>query len=233
MPPQAPPPDPAIAKYMQAKHAHDAKVAEIEAAFKLLKDEKLRGFRVEIETDSTIQPDEDAEKQRRTEFVTAIGTLFQQAIPVVQQVPEMAPLIGEMLTFTVRGFRAGRTLEDQIEQTMQKVQQRVTQQLNNPPPDPAMQKVKAQIEGDKAKLQLEGQKAQQDGQIKQQTAQADMQMQQAQFGLDKQLAQDQAQLDMWIAMQEMNLKSLIAQKDSAIKAKQAEAAAKAKPKAAA
>ena len=113
-----------------------AKLQETLAAVELLRNERLRSFRIDIETDSTIEPDENAEKQRRTEFVTAVGTLFQQAIPVVQSAPEMAPLIGEMLTFTVRGFRAGRTLEDQIEKTMQAVQQRIAQAMAEPPQDP-------------------------------------------------------------------------------------------------
>jgi hypothetical protein len=114
-----------------------AKLQETVAAVELLRNERLRSFRIDIETDSTIEPDENAEKQRRTEFVTAVGTLFQQAVPVVQQVPEMAPLIGEMLNFTVRGFRAGRMLEDQIERTMQAVQQRVAQMMQSgPPTDP-------------------------------------------------------------------------------------------------
>jgi hypothetical protein len=112
--------------------AIEKKITELEQAFALLKDERLRGFRIDIETDSTIQPDENAEKQRRTEFVQAVGALLQQAIPAVQVAPELAPLIGEMLTFTVRGFRAGRNLEDQVEQTMEAVMQRLQQQQQGP-----------------------------------------------------------------------------------------------------
>jgi hypothetical protein len=123
------------------------KMQETTAAVQLLRNERLRSFRIDIETDSTIQPDENAEKQRRTEFVTAVGTLFQQAVPVVQQVPEMAPLIGEMITFTVRGFRAGRMLEDQIEQTMTAIQQRIAQMMQQgPPPDPKVAVEKERLE---------------------------------------------------------------------------------------
>jgi hypothetical protein len=127
---------------MQAAQAENQK---IDQALALLRDEKLRGFRIDIETDSTIQPDEDAEKQRRTEFVTAIGGLLQQAVPMVMQVPELAPMVGETLLFTARGFRAGRQLEEEIEKAMKAVQERLTQQMSQQPQDPnaAMNAAKA------------------------------------------------------------------------------------------
>jgi hypothetical protein len=120
----------------QAMQAAQAEAQKYQEAFAILKDDRLRGFRIDIETDSTIQPDEDAEKQRRTEFVTAIGSLLQQAVPLVQQVPELSGLVAETLLFTARGFRAGRQLEDQIEQSMNAVQERITQMMSQQPQDP-------------------------------------------------------------------------------------------------
>ncbi len=168
--PMQQPPDPAIAE-------HQKKVAELEAAFKLLRDEKLRGFRIDIETDSTIQPDEDAEKQRRVEFVTAVGGIMQQAMPVVQAAPELADMIGEILIFTTRGFRAGRTLEDAIEQGMDSLKKRLNQaQQAGPPPDPKAEAMKAQTQAMQEKTQAEIQAKGQDALIKQQAAQADAQV---------------------------------------------------------
>lgn len=146
----------------QAMQAWQAEKAKYDEAFAILADDRLRGFRIDIETDSTIQPDEDAEKQRRTEFVTAIGGLIQQAVPLVQQVPEMAGLVKETLLFTARGFRAGRQLEDSIEQTMQSIEDRLKQMAQQPQQDPnaAANEAKAkQVELDlkhtEAKNQLE------------------------------------------------------------------------------
>jgi hypothetical protein len=45
----------------------------------LLRDERTRGFRIEIETDSTVEPDEQAEKQRRVEFLEAVGNFHEAA----------------------------------------------------------------------------------------------------------------------------------------------------------
>ena len=78
-----------------------------EQAVALLREERLRGFRVDVETDSTVMLDQAEEQGKRTEFLAAAGTFLETALPVVQAVPEIAPLVGEMLLFTVRGFRAG------------------------------------------------------------------------------------------------------------------------------
>ncbi len=117
-----------------------------------LRDDPARRFSMEIETDSTIAADEDAEKARRTEFVTAVGGLLQQSLPVVQAAPEAAPMIGEMLRFVTRGFRAGRQLEDAIEKFVEAAVARAAQPPQPPQPSP---KEQADIERDRAKVQIE------------------------------------------------------------------------------
>lgn len=97
----------------------------------LLKDDPLRSFRIEIETDSTIQPDEQAEKESRIEFLTASTDFIGKAAEIGQINPQLMPLFGEMLMFAVRGFRTGRELEDAFEQAMSNMSQ--------PQPDPQQQ----------------------------------------------------------------------------------------------
>ena len=113
------------------------------AAF--LANDRARGFTIEIETDSTIQPDEDAEKQRRIEFGTAIGGMFQQAAPIVMQAPALGPFVVEAMKFMAGGFRAGRPLEaalDQLAETIEGLAEAAAGP-QEPPVDPvAMAKVK-------------------------------------------------------------------------------------------
>jgi hypothetical protein len=59
----------------------------IDAVMEFLKDEKLRPFALDIETDSTIYPDEMAEKQSRQEFMGAFNT----ALPALAQAAQMGP----------------------------------------------------------------------------------------------------------------------------------------------
>jgi hypothetical protein len=186
--PQQPnaPPDPRI---QQAK----AELEEIQLnqqVLQILRDETTRGFRVEIETDSTVEPDEMQEKQSRMEFVTAIGNYMKESLPVVQASPAMAPAIGEILLFLVRGFRAGRSVEDVIERAMQQVGQAATQ----PQPNPEAQAAQA-------KAQAEAQSHQQDMQAQAQKHSMDMEMSQAQHAAK--MAELQAQVA--ISQQELQI----------------------------
>jgi len=165
----------AMQQYQQAEQAYQAEMQKVDDAFALLKNDDMRGYRIEIETDSTIQPDEDAEKQRRTEFVTAIGGLMQQAVPLLGQVPELAPLVSETILFTARGFRAGRQLEDVIEQAFKAVQDRLSQPQQQPP-DPNAALLEAKKKEKEIELQHKQASNTLDLQHKQQSHQLDMQI---------------------------------------------------------
>lgn len=130
------------------------KKPSLEEVMAFLRDDRARGFTIEIETDSTIQPDEDAEKQRRVEFVTAVGGLFQQAAPIVMQAPQLGPFMGAVLKFAADGFRAGRPLGGSIDNLVEMLEQMADKAQQPSEPDPAMQ---IELEGKKA--DTEGKKA--------------------------------------------------------------------------
>lgn len=135
-------------------------------AVDLLRSDELRAYQVDIETDSTVFEDAEAEKQSRVELLTAMSGFMQQSLPVVQGAPEMMPLIAEMMAFGVRGFKAGRQLEDKLDEVMQAIQQRMA---NPPPPapDPNMMKIEAEMKRDEQKHGLEMQKKQMDVEVTQ------------------------------------------------------------------
>jgi hypothetical protein len=123
----------------------------------LLRNQFARDVLVSVETDSTVQPDEDAEKQRRTEFMGAFSQAMTPLMSLQTMDPTVAkavlPLFGELLKFTAGGFRAGRELEETIEETLTTLDQIADQnaqaseqQKQNPQPPPEM----AKIEADKA-----------------------------------------------------------------------------------
>lgn len=123
-------------------------------AVQLLKDEKARGYSIDIETDSTVFEDAEQEKNARVELLTAMGGFAQQWLPIIQAAPEMLGLVGEMMSFGVRGFKAGRQLEDKIDEVMQAIQQRMSQP-QQPPPDPAVMKVEAEMKRDEQSHQMD------------------------------------------------------------------------------
>lgn len=136
----------------------------LEKVVSMLRDQRLRPFLLEIETDSTIEPDEQAEKQSRTEFLVALSGAMQQLVPLVAQQPAAAPFATEVLKFAVAPYRAGRSLEGAIEQFAEAVKGQAQQAAENPPPSP--EQIKAQQE-DK-KLALDKQKHDDEMAIRQQ-----------------------------------------------------------------
>jgi hypothetical protein len=113
----------------------------IEQVFQFLKDERMRPFVLEIETDSTIQPDENAAKQRTTEFLAALATALGQLAPMVQSQPQSAEFAGEVLKFAVAPFRAGRDLDAAIDSFVDQIKQTASQ----PQPNPEEEKVKQEM----------------------------------------------------------------------------------------
>lgn len=119
----------------------------VEKVMAFLRDQKLRPFVLDIETDSTIAPDENATKQRATEFLTAIGGFMREALPLSQTVPQAAPLMGETLKFAASQFRAGRPLEGAIEEFADQMKQAASQ-----PKPPAPEQIKAETDAKNAQL---------------------------------------------------------------------------------
>lgn len=116
-----------------------------------LRDDALRRFRIDVETDSTIEPNSMQEKQDMVEWVGAIGGFLQQSLPVVMAAPPMGELIGEVVKQGSRKFAFGREMEDVIDRVMEQVGQ-MSGPANQPEetaaagPDPQIEALKAQIE---------------------------------------------------------------------------------------
>jgi hypothetical protein len=172
-------------------------------AVELLKNDALRGFRIDIETDSTVAPDQQAEQESRVAFLTAMGGFLQQALPMAQQAPQAAPLMAEMLTFAVRGFKAGRQLEQAFDEFGRMVQEQAQAPQEPPQPDPAQQMM---LQGEQMKLQAlqvktqaDAAKAQTDGQVAAldaQAKQAEHQMRMAELQMQFQLKQAEHEMKM-------------------------------------
>ena len=83
----------------------------IEQVLAFLKNNRVKSFVLDIETDSTIQPDESAEKlQRRSEFIGMLSQLLPQLSQMIMMQPKTATFCGELLKFAVAPFRAGRSV---------------------------------------------------------------------------------------------------------------------------
>ncbi len=161
-----------------------------------LRDDKLRSFTIDIETDSTIVADEETQKANVSEFTSNIGQFLGQMMPLVQQAPEFGPFAVAMLKYASRRFEAGREMETVIDETGDALLKRIA---NPPSPqaDPKMQAAQAQVQASIAKgqaqVQVENMKAQADIQRDNAAAQSDVALRQAQAQADAQLETQKAQ----------------------------------------
>ncbi|MGD9650293.1 MAG: hypothetical protein AB7U41_05865, partial [Dongiaceae bacterium] len=82
----------------------------------LLRQNQLRDYRIDIETDSTIAVDEQLEKRSRTEFLGAITSFLKEIAPLVSQGIVPLGIAKEMLLMGMRGYRIARQLEDTVDE---------------------------------------------------------------------------------------------------------------------
>ena len=165
-------------------------------AIALLKNETLRNFQIDIQTDTLVELDEAGEKQARVEFLTAAGGFLDKAVKAGQAAPELQPLLLSMLLFGVRGFKVGRELDNDFEQ----IAEQLRQKAQNPP--------QSQPNPEEMKIQAEQQKFQQEMQLKFNEFQQELQMemQKHKMTLDAEIAKQRMKLEADILMsRERNL----------------------------
>jgi hypothetical protein len=188
----------------------------IPQALALLKDEPAKNFRIEVTSDSMIYQDEQQEKQDRVEFLTAVSGFIQTALPVAQGVPELTPLLMEMLKFGVTAFKAGKGLEGMIDETADQFRQQAEQMKGQPkPPSPEQQKMEmtmqleqAKMQAKQAELQMQQQieQAKIEGEIALEKAKQEFQAQENQlkFQLEDQRNRQQMQMEMELEQTKMD-----------------------------
>lgn len=147
---------------LQAQLAKLGEVPTVEKIMELLQAQAMRPYVLDIETDSTIAPDENAQKQRATEFVTAVGGFMEKALPAVQGFPQASPVIAGLLKFVAGQFRAGRELEGLIDEFADKMAQAASQPKA---PDPKAAKEAADAQTAQTKAQTDAANAAQEREI--------------------------------------------------------------------
>lgn len=191
--PTTPPPlPPGVTPDQMEQMLTDPSWEEVEA---LIRNKALRCFRIDIETDSIIKADEEAEKASRIEFLKASGEFLQQAVTAGQEQPALIPLLGQMLMFGVRAFPVGKELESAFNSTLQKLEKEAANP--QPKPNPEMAKIAADAQLGQQKMQQEAQLAQQKAQLEAQVAQAEQQAQAQQSAQQNQMeaAREQRKLE--------------------------------------
>lgn len=134
---------------------------QVQKVDEVLKDDILRSFSIDIETDSTISVDQQQEKTERLEFVASLTNFASQFTPLLQAGIIQPEAFNQFLGFIARPFKVGRNLEeyllakpDETEQE-QPSQEEVLAQAQNEREEKEFQ---FKVESEKAKINLEQQK---------------------------------------------------------------------------
>lgn len=103
-------------------------------------------YRFVIDPDSMSTLDWAAERDARTQAITAIGTFVTSVTPLVAQSPDAMPIVLQMLKWMMGGFKVGKEIEGVLDQAIQSA----AQTAGPKPPSPA-----EQAEIDKTKSEVE------------------------------------------------------------------------------
>ena len=125
----------------------------------IMRDDKLREYNIDVETDSTVFADENAEKQTRIEFLQTMGAYLEKAIAISNANPMLTPIAFQSLRFLVGAWKVGRDFEEIIDQTEQQIMQQMQQQMQAPPqPSEAEKIAQAKMQGElmREKMKQEG-----------------------------------------------------------------------------
>ena len=184
----------------------------IPQAIALLRDEASKNFRIEVTSDSMIYQDEQQEKADRMAFLQAVGGFMSQAVPMVQNTPELAPMALEMLKFGVTAFKAGKQLEGIIDETADKLRIMAQQSQGQPkPPPPEVQKIQMQMQIEQAKMQARQGEMQAQAQLEQAKLQGQMQLEKAKQEYQAQENQLKFQLEEQRNMMDREMEMKVAQ----------------------
>lgn len=169
-PQQTQQPDPQIVK--------TAQMPSWEEIIAVLKDDLLRSYKIDIETNSTIDVEATEDQKNVADFMNAMGQLMAGLTPMVEKGAMPFEAAQSILLAVVRKYRFGTEVEEQF-------------QNMKPPADkgnPEADKAKADMAKAQADGQLEMQKLQQKAQQEQAQLQADTQAQIMQLKADQQVA---------------------------------------------
>jgi hypothetical protein len=173
----------------------DAQFAQ--QAIEILKNEPARVFNVDIQTDTLVELDKQTEKANRMEFLQAVSSFIKDGIGAVKEDPAIAPLVGELLLYGVRGFKAGRELEGVLEQFVDQAAKKAQE-----PQGPTKDEQRTQAEAQIAQMKMQAQ---------QQSEQAAMQLEQVKLQASNQLEQAKLEFDRWKTQLDNDTRIAIAQ----------------------
>lgn len=99
----------------------------------LMRNDIVREYKIDVETDSTIRADVSQAQQNVGQFIQGLGQFVQAVGPLVQQGAMPPDVAIEMMVSFSRAFKLGKQVEDALDQWKQRVSAMAQQQASQPP----------------------------------------------------------------------------------------------------
>lgn len=144
----------------------------------LLRQDVMRSYRIDIETDSTIRGDIARQQEQMSQFLQGTAQYMQAVGPAVMQGYMPADAAVTIYAAFARQFKLGKQAEDTLDDLVAKAQAAAQQPPQPPPPDP-------KVELEKAKLAADQQTTQMQAQLEMEKAGADVQIRMAELELER------------------------------------------------
>ncbi len=135
----------------------------IRASIALLRDDKMRNYRVDVETRDTVFADEIQERQQNVEMLTSMTSFMQTATELGTTNPNTIPVLGKMLKIGIKSFSgsSARQLETAVDEMIARTEQQAEMARQTPPqPSPEQIEAETKSQTEQGKLQIEVAKVQ-------------------------------------------------------------------------
>lgn len=162
----------------------------------LMKRDNLRNYRIDIETDSTIELDAGEQQKATVEVVTALTGMIKEFAPLVQAGILPIEVAKSLIGITIRTFKNARDLEEAVEAIGQ-----------NPPeqkPDPETLKAQTEAQSAQGMLQIKQQESQGSLAIKQQEAKVNLDIKAQSDNADIQLQREKMEREYALKEKELD-----------------------------
>lgn len=139
----------------------------------------LDHYRIDVESNSTIQADLERGREEMSAFLQGTGAYFAAMAPIVGQAPQAGEPVAEIYGSFAKQFNLGKTAEDALDKLVEMAKEMAA----NPPPNPMAEQAKADAQAKQMEMQQAAQEKQAEFGLKQQEMQANTQISAAELQL--------------------------------------------------
>jgi hypothetical protein len=190
-----PPPDPLAQQIQQlSQQVSQPSWGDVLA---VLKNDVTRAYKVDIETNSTIDPEAVEDRQAAGEMMQALAQIMQQTFPAVQSGAMTMPAFKSILKGAMKRFRFGTEVETAISE--------MPDQLPPPPPDPKIQVAKMQLDHEAQMAQQGTDPKTLQAQQKLQEDSMALEMERKEFDMEKKFAMKELEMQKKAALAEIKM----------------------------